>query len=303
MFTLSSIMQGATEEEIRSVAENAERAFECGDAPTKRAVYEQVSEVAWNYVSGLSGYLFDGMLSGMTELTELTESIVDVSDYLMRPEKRMDSSKAHLQELQNRLYYSVMRRCGGHLFRAKHFAKTFNGHIADYISPEEFSVDEVADFEFRRALLARWETCYGTRRGRPRCKLMDNLDEEVFASVAKEIYREKYGCDIVEDNQTNGKEGVKRSNCYLMAFASASVDGPEVIYERSASTHVHEFVSRLFSSLKMWGVGKWQNFFARYNKSVNVASAQKSDRWAPLVESLIGELTGIFRERRISFAV
>lgn len=299
MFTLASIMKGATEEEIRSVAENAERAFESGDVQDKRAVYEQVSEVASNYVMGLSDGTYRAYLS---DVVDLDGSIVDVSDYSLQTVKEK-SEKARLQEIQNKLYFSVMSQCGGHLFKAKHFADTFNGHIADYISPEEFSVDEVVDFEVRKSLLARWEVLYGPHKGRPKCKLLDNLDEEVFASVAKEIYRQQYGCDIVEDNQVKGKEGVERSNCYLIAFASASVGGPEVIYEQSASSHVHDFVCRVFSSLKIWGVRKWQSFFARYNKSVKVASAEKSDKWAPLVEALIGELTGIFRERGISFVV
>lgn len=299
MFTLASIMKGATEDEIRAVAENAERAFESGDVQDKRAVYEQVSEVASDYVSGLSGYLIDCMISGMTEMTEMTGHIVDVSDYSLHTAKEK-SEKARWQEIQNKLYFSVMRQCGGRIIKAKHFADKFNGHIADYIDPEEFSVDEVVDFEVRKSLLARWEVRYGPHKGRPKCKPL--LDEEVFASVAKEIYRQQYGCDIVEDNQVKGKEGVERSNCYLMAFASASVGGPEVIYEQSASKHVHDFVCRVFSSLKIWGVRKWQRFFARYNKAVKVDSGKRfPEKQASLVEALIGELTGIFRERGISF--
>ena len=299
MFTLASIMKGATEEEIRSVAENAERAFESGDVQDKRAVYEQISDLASDYAESMSGKILDAVLS---EALKMDGNIVDVSDYLHTAKEK--SEKARLQERQNKLYFSVMSRCAGHFFKARHFAEKLKGHIADYINPEDFSVDEVADFELRKALLARWEVSYGTRKGRLKCKLLDKLDEEVFASVAEAIYRQKYGCDIVEDNQVKGKEGAERSNCYLISFVSASVGGADVIYEQSAVRHVHDFVSRVFSSLKIWGLKKWQSFFCRYSKSVKVASAERfPEGQATLIEALIGELTGIFRERGISFVV
>lgn len=299
MYNLNICLRNVTKGETLFVAENAEFAFKSGGIQSRRMVYQQISDLASDYVVGMGIKVYEALI---WEALKRAGCNINVSDFLMRPEKRMDSSKAHLQEIQSSLYPSVMSQCGGHLLEANLHAYEFKGHIADYISPEKFSVDEVADYEVHRALIARWEVDYGPRRGRPRCKLMDYFDEERFASVAKEIYRQKYGCDIVEDNLMNGKKGVERSNCYLIAFASASVGGVKVISKLDAVKCVHSFVRKVFPSLRnIWSLGYWQSFFARF-KDVEIASANHfRQNLVPGIVALAEELAGIFLKRGYKF--
>lgn len=293
-------MQGATEEEIYAVAEEVTQVFSGDDVLARRECYDKLSERSTLLVGGMAyqelmdRILASGMMAGI-------DASISPSDYFMSL-TAMDSAKAALQKQRCRLYFSMVSRCNGHLVKAMCMEQAGLGKMADYIDLNKCTVDDIVDFETNKAMIARWETLQGKRKGRPKSRLMDNFDEGLFASIAKEVYRQKYQCDIMEDNARTAEKGDERSNCFLISFASASVGGAHVISAHDAVKNVYSFVTRVFSTLQnLWSLRRWQLFFARF-KEVEIASANHfSKKLGAGIMALIDELTGLFSERAYCF--